>query len=252
MRSYTVGIRLQERGREHCTGHRMWQISSWPNRMSAWLRERGLPENIAELLEPAQRYPVHRRIQQQIQQLSGEGCCSGVRSGNLEEERSQVLMYSGRNENLYRASTKARVRSICMQWLSLLVRDRRQATTAWLSHRQRTHESTQRLPQIMPARTMGSSSLIMIVSPSERSSQESWNQWEPCQAPQPQEPEASDAICQTGSRVGSRRKEMPFQSLANSRHHARSDRKALFRRMGCGAPHETPNSPSRRGGIYTC
>ena len=59
---------------------------------------------------------------------------------------SCVLMYCGQRENAWLASTKAKVRSICMQWLSLVVRECRHATTAWLSHRHTTRVCAQSGP----------------------------------------------------------------------------------------------------------
>ena len=99
--------------------------------------------------------------------------------------------FPGQRENAWQASTKAKVRSMCMQWLSLVVRE---CTTAWLSHRHTTRVCTQSGPQTAKVRTTGSSSLIIICNPAERSSQRSWNQCLPCQAPQPHPPEALGAF----------------------------------------------------------
>ena len=89
-------------------------------------------------------------------------------------------------------------------------------------------------PQTDPARTMGRSSLTIMGSSVDPSSYCSWNQLLPCHAPQPQEPEASDAICSCRRWEGGGRKETPFQTVAKVCHHIRSERKARLSRIRGG------------------
>ena len=79
---------------------------------------------------------------------------------------------------------------------------------------------------------MGMSSLAAMDMPCERWSHRSWNHEVWCQAPAPQEPEVSVASSTIGRWEGGERKEMPFQWGRKVCHQARSERKALLRRMG--------------------
>ena len=76
----------------------------------------------------------------------GSGVACGSASGTLDKKErsllrdrssarwlSPVLMYCGARAKSLAASTNASVRSMCITWLSWLVLNHRQATTAWLS-----------------------------------------------------------------------------------------------------------------------
>ena len=123
---------------------------------------------------------------------------------------------------------------MCIMWCSRLVRERKQAITAWLSQRQVMQQLLQVSPQMAPAKTIGRSSFTIMGRWEDRVSHCSWNHSCPNHAPQPQEPDASDPICRWGRSLGGGRKDIPFQSSTNIIHHIRSDLKERLRQIGCG------------------
>ena len=144
---------------------------------------------------------------------------------------SLVLMYVGCNTNLRLASIKARHLNKCMIPGCLLKRERRHATTTWLSQWQVTRCPAQLCPHTAQAKTIGINSLHAMSRSLACSSHYNWSQCWPCHAPHPQEPEASVAISVEGRSSGGDRKATPFHEVMNSLHHARSDRNPRLRRI---------------------
>ena len=113
---------------------------------------------------------------------------------------------------------------MCRQCLFLLVRDRRQATTAWLSQWQCMRRPFQPARHCSQARTMGSSSFTTIGRGRDVRSHCTWNKCASCHAPHPHEPKASVASSCAGSHRGGGRNETPFHWTIKRRHHAKSER----------------------------
>ena len=83
-------------------------------------------------------------------------------------------------------------------------------------------------------RHMGSSSFTTIGSGLDDWSHSSWNHWDAFRAPQSHEPEAFDTISLTGRHRGGGKNEIPFYFKTKRRHHARSHRNSMLRRIGWG------------------
>lgn len=100
------------------------------------------------------------------------------------------------------------------------------ATTAALSQWHSTLEPAHCRHSITMPSIMGSSSFGAIDQAVALPSHFHWNQWDPQDAPQPQDPEASytSGVC-WGSALGIR--EMPFQCSIKQLHHRRSERTVL-------------------------
>ena len=126
----------------------------------------------------------------------------------------------------------ARFLSKCISTGSLLDRECKHATTAWLSQCQIMRHVDQVRPQIAQPSSIGMSSLIAIWKSATGGDHCSWNQWRSNQAPQPQEPEASEKTYHVGRCGGRGKKEVPFHWMANVVHHARSALNCWFRRIG--------------------
>ena len=102
-------------------------------------------------------------------------------------------------------------------------------TTAILSQWQRTRWPCQYQLQVATATMIGMSSLTVMANSMDEDDQRSWNHSESCQAPQPQEPDASEAYFTVA--VDGGQKDTPFPIVANVCHQARSDQNPLLRRI---------------------
>ena len=178
------------------------------------------------------------RSSRAVETLDGDALASGTfdrKEANLSGTSHQlavVLRYNGGKWKQCVASTNANTRSMCIIWRFILDRDRRNATTAWLSQKHRTRQFDHRAPQRSTAMTTRINSFTMMEAPTNLSSHCTWNQWVPCHAPQPHDPEASEAISTTGSCCAQGKNETPFQSLTKTLHQAKSDLNSLLRRRG--------------------
>ena len=76
-------------------------------------------------------------------------------------------------------------------------------------------------PQVAATTMIGMSSYMVVESSPDTGDQKSWNQIEPYQAPQPREPEASEATSRVTADGG--QKDTLFQTGVKACHHARSD-----------------------------
>ena len=143
------------------------------------------------------------------------------------------------------ATTKNSPRSSCMSWGSLQQPTLTTSTTAWLSQWTRTDCWLQLFPQIVHAITMVSNSFTAIDRCSHPTGQGYWNHKGPHQAPQPNEPDASDYRWWSVSRsAGSASMDTPFHSSKKTCHHMRSERKDAFKRINCrlfGVPFNSSN-----------
>ena len=125
---------------------------------------------------------------------------------------------------------KKRHRSICISILSCAYRLFRTATTAELSHSAVTLHPLHFRPHITAATMIGTISLAAMYRCCKFSSHLIWNHLIPCQAPQPQDPEASEA-----SKIvwlsGWMMSDVPFQWAAKVNHHAMSALNSALRRI---------------------
>ena len=106
-------------------------------------------------------------------------------------------------------------------------------TTASLSEWKHTVQPRQCWPHTTPATTIGNSSFGAILADAMGSRPHGIWYHSPCQtAPQPHPPDASDQTWTSGVATRSGRKiDVPFHDTMNVRHHSRSARHSLFRRM---------------------